>query len=208
MSHLKRTSALPLPPGHFRVLPKRFVFFDKSNGSERFEVNASPNGTLPVKQAAGLMAIHCLSRGRSPKDFGIMIAPEEDLLDDLLPMADRLVNASVESPAPVSLSQRQKEVLQALLHDGSNKGIAARLNISVRTVKFHISALLQKFNVNSRVGLVRKAADVFGSEGGAPASASHARTAPILRANGKPVAWRERLLLPPLRMVSGQSASR
>src|SRR5690348_18073728 len=62
----------------FRVQPKRFVFYDKGTGTERFEVKAGPDGRLPVDQAASLMAIHCFVRGKSPKDFGVMVAPEED----------------------------------------------------------------------------------------------------------------------------------
>lgn len=154
-------SVAPVPQELYRIRPKRFVFFDKGTGTERFEVAAGPDGRLPVDQAASLMAIHCLVRGRTPKDFGVMVAPEEDLLYPLLPMAKRLVQACAEQHSPVHLSHRQQEVLRVLMQEGSNKEIAAKLNISVRTVKFHISALLEKFNVHSRVGLMRKAADIL-----------------------------------------------
>src|SRR5580704_1295319 len=100
MSDRERLQAQPLPPGHFRVLPKRFVFFDKSTGTERFKVKAAPDGSLPVDQAASLMAIHCLVRARSPRGFDIMIAPEQDLLDDLLPMAKRFASACAENKSP------------------------------------------------------------------------------------------------------------
>jgi DNA-binding NarL/FixJ family response regulator len=208
MSDRKRVQTRRLAYSDVRILPKRFVFFDKSSGTERFEVKAAPDGSLPVDQAASLMAIHCLVRGRSPKDFGIMVAPEEDLLDGLLPMAKRLVSACAENPSPVSLSSRQKEVLQALLQEGSNKEIAAKLNISVRTVKFHVSALLEKFNVSSRVSLMRKAADVMLPQGKLPANTPLARSTPLLRANGEPADGRERLLLWPLRIASAQRTSR
>ncbi len=154
----------------FRVLPKRFVFYDRLTGTERFEVKAGPDGSLPVDQAASLMAIHCFVRGKAPRDFGVMIAADEDLLNGLLPMAKRLVQACAENRSPIQLSNRQREVLRALMQDGSNKEIAAKLNISVRTVKFHVSALLEKFNVHNRVGLIRKAADIFLPEGNAAKS--------------------------------------
>lgn len=43
----------------------------------------------------------------------------------------------------------------------SNKEIAARLNFSERTAKFRVSALLGKFNVQSRVNLMRTAGDLL-----------------------------------------------
>ena len=52
------------------------------------------------------------------------------------------------------LSRREKEVIQALLDNISNKEIGARLNISERTVKFHVSNLLRKFGVGRRADLI------------------------------------------------------
>lgn len=196
----------------FRVQPKRFVFYDKGTGTERFEVKAGPDGSLPVDQAASLMAIHCFVRGKSPKDFGVMIAPEEDLLDGLLPVARSLVHACTENRTPVQLSGRQREVLRAVMQDGSNKEIAAKLNISVRTVKFHMSALFEKFNVQSRMALMRRASDFLLPER-APtesvAPATPGRDLRLLRSNGVPVGSLEHMTVQPLRMVVGaQRASR
>jgi DNA-binding NarL/FixJ family response regulator len=55
---------------------------------------------------------------------------------------------------PTDLSGRQREVLDALLENLSNKEIASRLNISERTVKFHVSNLLSKFGVQRRHDLI------------------------------------------------------
>lgn len=52
------------------------------------------------------------------------------------------------------LSRREQEVLDALLLNLSNKEIAARLNISERTAKFHVSNLLAKFGVRRRADLI------------------------------------------------------
>lgn len=52
------------------------------------------------------------------------------------------------------LSPREREVLECLLENLSNKEIAIRLNISERTAKFHVSNLLAKFDVRRRVDLV------------------------------------------------------
>ncbi|MGL4608368.1 MAG: response regulator transcription factor [Trueperaceae bacterium] len=58
---------------------------------------------------------------------------------------------------PTDLTARELEVLQRLAEGMSNKSIAKTLNISENTVKFHINALLEKFNVGSRTEVVIKA---------------------------------------------------
>lgn len=55
---------------------------------------------------------------------------------------------------PNSLSRREREVLESLLQNLSNKEIASQLNISERTVKFHVSNLLQKHGVRRRADLI------------------------------------------------------
>lgn len=52
------------------------------------------------------------------------------------------------------LSRREREVLQAVLDNLSNKEIAGQLNISERTAKFHVSNLLAKFGVQRRADLI------------------------------------------------------
>jgi DNA-binding NarL/FixJ family response regulator len=52
------------------------------------------------------------------------------------------------------LSQREQEVLDALLGSLVNKEIGSRLNISERTVKFHVSHILSKFGVRRRADLI------------------------------------------------------
>jgi DNA-binding NarL/FixJ family response regulator len=55
---------------------------------------------------------------------------------------------------PADLSRREREVLDPLLENLSNKEIASKLNISERTVKFHVSSLLSKFGVRRRSDLI------------------------------------------------------
>lgn len=57
-------------------------------------------------------------------------------------------------PGPSVLSRREQEILDALLQNLSNKEIGGRLNISERTVKFHVSKLLLKFSVQRRADLI------------------------------------------------------
>ena len=65
---------------------------------------------------------------------------------------------------PASLSPRQSEILLSVIRNRANKEIASKLNITVRTVKFHISSLLNKFGVENRAELARRAASFLQNE--------------------------------------------
>jgi DNA-binding NarL/FixJ family response regulator len=56
--------------------------------------------------------------------------------------------------ADVRMSQRERQIANALLKNLTNKEIANELNISERTVKFHVSNLLSKFKVQRRSDLL------------------------------------------------------
>jgi DNA-binding CsgD family transcriptional regulator len=141
--------------------PQRFVFFDRRTGTRRFEVEASKDGSLPVDQAASLLAIQCVAWQQDPRDFRVMVALHEDLVEGLLGRARQLIHSCADARLPVPLSRRQHEVLTAVAQNLSNKEIAGRLNVSVRTVKFHVSALLEKFDVHGRLELMQEAVDLF-----------------------------------------------
>jgi two-component system, NarL family, response regulator YdfI len=51
---------------------------------------------------------------------------------------------------PEHLTLREREVLEMMTEGFSNKEIAAQLNISAHTVKFHISSILGKLGASSR----------------------------------------------------------
>jgi DNA-binding NarL/FixJ family response regulator len=148
----------------FRLHPKAFVFLDRSTGTKRFEVNAAPDGSLPTDEAISLLAMQCVVRGQTPADFRVMVSIAEDLLDGLAPRAATLIDACMATVLPMHLSQRQQEVLRGITLNLSNKEIASKLNVAERTVKFHVSALLQKFHVEGRVSLMQKAGDLMSAE--------------------------------------------
>jgi DNA-binding NarL/FixJ family response regulator len=60
----------------------------------------------------------------------------------------------LKTDSVTNLSRREQEVLDSLLENLSNKEIASRLNIAERTVKFHVSNLLNKFGVRRRADLI------------------------------------------------------
>ena len=56
----------------------------------------------------------------------------------------------------VQLTKREMEVLQHVLQGNSNKQIALSLDITVRTVEFHLKNIYAKFQVSSRIELILK----------------------------------------------------
>jgi len=60
----------------------------------------------------------------------------------------------LKTDSVANLSRREQEVLDSLLENLSNKEIANKLNIAERTVKFHVSNLLNKFGVRRRADLI------------------------------------------------------
>jgi DNA-binding NarL/FixJ family response regulator len=69
-------------------------------------------------------------------------------VDSTLAAMPRMVSTSPH------LSRREREVRELLMKNLSNKEIAKRLNVSERTVKFHVSNLLGKYGVKRRVDLI------------------------------------------------------
>jgi DNA-binding CsgD family transcriptional regulator len=143
------------------VHPSRFVFFDKRTGTKRFEVEAGEDGSMPMDRAISLLAIHCVARQQMPKDFEVVIGIGEDLVDGLVERAVKLMRTCSVVRTSVPLSRRQRDVLDGIVQNHTNKEIASSLNVSVRTVKFHVSVLLEKFDVRSRVDLMLEAANVL-----------------------------------------------
>jgi DNA-binding NarL/FixJ family response regulator len=58
------------------------------------------------------------------------------------------------------LTPRELEVLAAMADGASNKAIARRLEISFHTAKFHVAAILEKLNADSRTEAVTRAAQL------------------------------------------------
>jgi DNA-binding CsgD family transcriptional regulator len=139
--------------------PKTFVFVDKRTGTRRFEVKADKNGRLPMEEAVNLLAIHCVARHQAPADFGVMVSAGRELFEGIAARTTKLIQTCVgPKTAGFPLSRRQREVLTSIAQNLSNKEIAAKLNISVRTIKFHVSMLLEKFDVRGRVDLMLESA--------------------------------------------------
>lgn len=63
--------------------------------------------------------------------------------------------AGAESQIPVSLSDRELQIIELVATGLTNEKIADQLEISKRTVDNHISNILNKTGTDNRVALVR-----------------------------------------------------
>jgi DNA-binding CsgD family transcriptional regulator len=164
MNHVKRFRPQSPPNSSLPVHARQFVFFDKKTGTRRFEVKAGEDGSVSLDQAVNMLAIYCVSRHQMPRDFNVMVMAGEEIVGDLMRRTTKLLRTCSEARTPSPLSPRQYQVLSGIARDLSNKEIAAKLSLSERTVKFHVSAMLEKFGVHSRTGLLMKAGDYLGAE--------------------------------------------
>jgi DNA-binding NarL/FixJ family response regulator len=137
--------------------PSVYLFHEKNTGAAHFRVEAGPDGELPVDHAAGLLAMHCMVRGQCPGDYLIMVPAAPENLRDLCEKTQKLLEAGRSVKASVKLTRREEEVLDGILRSLANKEIACELNLSVRTIKFHVSSLLSKFKVRGRMELMSEA---------------------------------------------------
>jgi DNA-binding CsgD family transcriptional regulator len=136
-----------------------FAFCERASGAVRFQVRANAGGELPVEEAASLLAMHCLVRAQRPDEYVVLMVPRQGMLVPVSSRAEQLLSAGRKAAGSnVRLSARQREVLDHVLQDLSNKEIGARLHVTERTIKFHVSRLLSKFKARDRGALKHEAA--------------------------------------------------
>jgi len=141
--------------------PSSFVFCERSSGAAQFRAESTADLNCTVERMAGLLAMQCLVRGTDPSDFEILVAAERSFASRLQSRAKELLEEGRAVASPSCLSPRQQEILHSVIRNQANKEIASKLNITVRTVKFHISSLLSRFGVENRAELARRAAGVL-----------------------------------------------
>lgn len=56
----------------------------------------------------------------------------------------------------INFTSREREVLEELIKDCSNKDVAAKLNLSPRTVEVHRTSVLVKFSVDNLIQVIRE----------------------------------------------------
>ena len=142
------------------IAREKYFFYERNTGVAHFHVETGVDGRFPVEQAAGLLAMHCMVRNQTPSDYVVLVEADTNHLEDLTEKAQKLLEAGRAVKTHVKLTRREEEVLSGVARSLANKEIAASLNLSERTVKFHVSSLLAKFRVRGRMELVREAAQL------------------------------------------------
>jgi DNA-binding CsgD family transcriptional regulator len=143
--------------------PSSLVFCERATGVAQFGAASDGDFDFAVERAAGLLAMQCMARGAKPEDFAILVPVERLLAERLVARAEELLAEGRCASSATQLSPRQQQILQSVICNRENKEIASKLNITVRTVKFHISTLLSKFGVDNRADLARRAAGMMRS---------------------------------------------
>jgi DNA-binding CsgD family transcriptional regulator len=126
----------------------RILFVIKRNDGES-------HGNL-FDRMAFLIASHCVVHNREFEELRILMEfpTSEDMSSKVKSLCVDIVKA--HSFGSVRLSNREREVLNFVCLRLCNKDIASRMNVSERTVKFHVTSLLRKYGVDNRVDLANK----------------------------------------------------
>jgi two-component system nitrate/nitrite response regulator NarL len=77
-------------------------------------------------------------------------APDSTVVAEILLRRLRFTTQEISGPRAQGLSRREREILQLIARDLSNKEIAALLQLSVPTVKNHVQSILKKLGVRRR----------------------------------------------------------
>jgi DNA-binding NarL/FixJ family response regulator len=95
-----------------------------------------------------LRAIRAIAGGRKYMDPGVSDKAIRGLTGRALPRG---------VPGTVRISERESEVLRLIALGYSNKDIAARFDLSVKTVEVHKANAMKKLEMQSRVDIIRYA---------------------------------------------------
>ncbi len=93
-------------------------------------INVLEYGGVPMSPAIARKAMNLLSKSPMPS------------------------NAAPATPIPQEITEREQEVLQMMVSGWDAKRIASALNLSVLTVRKHISNIYDKLHVNSRAQVI------------------------------------------------------
>jgi len=108
-----------------------------------------------VQNALKAGAVGYLMKNVTARELAAAIKAAKDGKMTLSPeAAQALVRANQQAEETETLTEREIEVLKLMVDGLNNAEIAERLVISLSTVKYHISNILQKLGVDNRVSAV------------------------------------------------------
>ncbi|MBW2280584.1 MAG: response regulator transcription factor [Deltaproteobacteria bacterium] len=145
------------------VMDARSPLCARNVGDERFEEWTHMVPVVFLAEAGDVPeAVRALT-SRTVSYVGVPLDPHE-LLDsvkaaldrDAVDRSERMLRRDVDGRI-ASLTPREREVMELVVAGHSNKGIAARLGISFRTIEIHRARVMEKMNADSLSRLVRLA---------------------------------------------------
>ena len=148
MNGIELTARLAESPGSTKVLA---LTANEDRGYMHRLFSSGVCGYLLKRSAADelIRAIRSVSQGIRYLDPSI--------LDELVGMTE-FAKTPLQKPE-VALSERESEVLKMIAQGLTNKEIAARLDISVKTVETYKARSMQKLGLRGRADIVRFAVD-------------------------------------------------
>ena len=131
---------------------RKYYFLDVETKLAQFMVETNGSEKFPLEHAAGLLAIHCYAQGRNSKDYICLAEVDDSVMLAMHPKVKELLEVA-SGFTNIRLTRREQQVLSLVTTGLANKEIGRKLGLSERTVKFHVSSLLLKFKVKSRMQL-------------------------------------------------------
>lgn len=155
---------LSMPPGESGLVttkrihnqyPKIWILILSMHGEEDYVDQAIKNGAAGYVLKSSpdteiINAITTIVTGRHYVDENVILLKSD--IEDILSDVDK-TNLWGHSP----LSKREREVMPLVALGYSNKEVAAKLNITTKTVEAHKASIMRKLELNSHVDLVRYA---------------------------------------------------
>jgi len=117
--------------------------------TEAFQVGVS--GYLLKRSAASELSLAIRSVLHGQHYLTPLIT--KDVLDSVLKPS----SGERGTPVPMALTARQREVLQLVAEGRGTKAIATTLKVSVKTVEFHRSRIMQQLNIHTTADLTKYA---------------------------------------------------
>lgn len=119
---------------------------------------------LPRAMVREALLAGVLAALRKPVSDAVLAGALQQACDATLVMRQCLRSADARGIATLDrravdtsmLTKREREILQHLLEGGTTPTMARALSISPRTIKFHVSNMLRKMGVRSRLSLLAK----------------------------------------------------
>jgi DNA-binding NarL/FixJ family response regulator len=137
-----------------RGRPARILILDRADQQSGLDTLSAGASAILPRTASGkeiVAAINAVAQG--------FVVVQRERLDALLNSESRLDDKlSRSDDERATLTPRELEVLAAMADGLSNKAIARRLAISFHTAKFHVAAILEKLDAETRTEAVMKAA--------------------------------------------------